>query len=72
MKIYQHEINDGLAEALASDNTVACCAVAKSYKPSKEAVDELKEILASSQDGDELTIADLFRISISCNRTCLK
>jgi hypothetical protein len=58
MKIYQHEINDGLAEALASNNTVACCAVAESYKPSEEAVDKLKEILASSQDGDELAIAE--------------
>ena len=58
MKIYQHEINDGLAKALESNNVVACCAVAESYKPDKEAVAKLKEILASSQDGDELAIAE--------------
>ena len=58
MKIYQHEINDGLAKALASNNTIACCAVAETYKPSKEAVDELKQVLASSKDGEELAIAE--------------
>jgi hypothetical protein len=58
MKIYQHEINDGLAKALESNNIVACCAVAESYKPDKEAVAKLKEILASSQGGDELAIAE--------------
>jgi hypothetical protein len=58
MKIYQHEINDGLAEALAGNNTIACCAVAETYKPNKEAVDKLKEVLASSKDGEELAIAE--------------
>ena len=58
MKIYQHEINDGLAEAMTNNNTIACCSVAESYKPDKEAVIKLKEILASSQDGDELAIAE--------------
>jgi hypothetical protein len=58
MKIYKHEINDGLAEALASSNTIACCALAKTYKPDKEVIEQLKEQLASNDVGDEIALAE--------------
>ena len=58
MKIYQHEKDDGLAKALANNNTIAFCAIAETYQPDKEAIDKLREVLASSDAGDELALAE--------------
>ena len=59
MKIYESEIQDGLSDILLSSNSVACYAVAETYKPepSPEAVDKLKKILAESSGGGEVSTA---------------
>ena len=58
MKIYQHEINDGLSDML-SNNTIACYAVAQTHNPtSEEDAEQLQKILASSDAGDELAMAE--------------
>ena len=58
MKIYQSEIQDGLVDAL-KNNSIACSAVAETYKPktSPESVSKLKKILADSPDGDDIATA---------------
>jgi hypothetical protein len=57
MKIYQHEINDGLSDLL-SNNTIACCALAESYSPSEEDAEKLKRVLASNHKGGEIALAE--------------
>ena len=58
MKIYQHEISDGLADVMTGSNTIACCAVAETYRPAQEDIDKLKEVLASTSGGDEIALAE--------------
>jgi hypothetical protein len=57
MKIYQSEIKDGLAEMLSSDTSVACCAIAETYKPeaSTEEFSNLMEVIA--ENSNELSVA---------------
>ena len=57
MKIYQHEINDGLSDLL-SNNTIACCALAESYSPSEEDAEKLKRVLASNHADSEIALAE--------------
>jgi hypothetical protein len=54
MKIYQHEINDGLEKDLLSNNTIACCALAESYSPSEEDAEKLKRVLALARQGERV------------------
>jgi hypothetical protein len=58
MKIYQHEISDGLADVMTSSNTIACCAVAETYRPAQEDIDKLKEVLASNSGDGEIALAE--------------
>jgi hypothetical protein len=57
MKIYESEIKDGLSEILLSDTSIACCAVAETYKPetSAEELDNLMEVIA--ENSNELSVA---------------
>ena len=57
MKIYKSEIKDGLAEILSSDTSVACCAIAETYKPEKstEEFSNLMEVIA--ENSNELSVA---------------
>ena len=57
MKIYKSEIKDGLAEILSSDTSVACCAIAETYKPEKstEEFSNLMEVIA--ENSTELSVA---------------
>jgi hypothetical protein len=57
MKIYESEIKDGLAEILSSNASVACCAIAETYKPetSTEELDNLMEVIA--ENSNELSVA---------------
>ena len=59
MKLYQYEIQDGLSDVLLNSNSIACCAVAETYKPEPtlEDVDKLKKILAENSSGGDVSIA---------------
>ena len=59
MKIYKSEIQDGLGDVLLSSNSIACCAVAETYKPESApgSVDFLKKILAENSSGGDLSVA---------------
>ena len=59
MKVYEHEIKDGIADLIKSNNTIACCALAEAdTAPSEEAVEKLQRMIASAKDGDELALAE--------------
>jgi len=70
MKIYETEILDGLEEALASSNTIAYCAQAESYSPSKteENVQLAKAIEAGNQDQIDLFYLKSILVSTGWNR----
>tara|TARA_Y100000310_G_scaffold339756_1_gene433467 strand:+ start:38 stop:1540 length:1503 start_codon:yes stop_codon:yes gene_type:complete len=57
MKIYESEIKDGLAEILSSNASVACYAIAETYKPEKstEEFNNLMEVIA--ENSNELSVA---------------
>jgi len=55
--IYKQEINDGL-EALLSNNSIACHAVAQVGSPSEESVEKLRKIVASQTLAGELALAE--------------
>tara|TARA_Y100001938_G_scaffold61340_2_gene85331 strand:+ start:5999 stop:7513 length:1515 start_codon:yes stop_codon:yes gene_type:complete len=59
MKIYESEIKDGLGDLLLKENSIACCAVAETYKPesSQENVDNLKKIIAQNSSAGEVALA---------------
>ena len=54
MKIYESEIQDGLRDSLLTNNSIACCAIAETYKPepSSESIGKLKKILAENSGAD--------------------
>ena len=55
MKIYKQEIDDGLQEALAKNNTLAWCSVAETYKPSATFKSSaLDKLIAENQDQMDL------------------
>jgi len=58
MKIYESEIQDGLNDILLDSNSVACYAVAETYKPEPlpETISKLKKILAENS-GSDVSIA---------------
>ena len=70
MKIYETEILDGLEEALASSNTIAYCAQAESYSPSKteENIQLAKAIEAGNQDQMDLFYLRSILVSTGWNR----
>ncbi len=59
MKIYESEINDGLGDLLSKSNSIACCAVAETYKPEvpPNEITKLKKIIAKNSDDQDLTVA---------------
>ena len=59
MKIYAQEQKDGIAELVASNNTVACCAIAETHNsPSTEAVEKLQKVLAENSENKDLALAE--------------
>ena len=58
MNIYESEIKDGLADMIMHRNTVACCALAESYEPSQEAIQDLNKIVAKKNDGLDIALAE--------------
>ena len=58
MNIYESEIKDGLAEIIMQRNSVACCALAESYEPSQEAIQDLNKIVAKKNDGLDIALAE--------------
>ena len=67
MKIYESEIKDGLGDLLSEKNSIACCAVAETYKP--EEVGKLKKLLADesavAQNEDQIDLYYLKSILVS-------
>lgn len=59
MKIYESEIQDGLNDILLNSNSVACYAVAETYKPEPlpESINKLKKILAENSGSGDISIA---------------
>jgi len=59
MKIYESEIRDGLNGILLKSNSVACYAVAETYRPepSPESISKLKKILAENSGSGDISIA---------------
>jgi len=59
MKIYESEIQDGLNDILLNSNSVACYAVAETYRPEPlpEAINKLKKILAENSGGGDVSTA---------------
>lgn len=59
MKIYAQEQKDGIADLVASNNTVACCAIAETdNSPSTETVEKLQKVLAENSENKDLALAE--------------
>ena len=60
-KVYQKEINDGLAKAIEANTTLAYITEAKPYEPSEQVKDKLLSLVATANT--ELKQQDLFYIN---------
>ena len=69
MKIYKQEIDDGLQEALAKNNTLAWCSVAETYKPSATFKSSaLDKLIAENQDQMDLYYLKSILVSTGWNK----
>ena len=69
MKIYKQEIDDGLQEALASNNTLAWCSVAETYQPSATFKSSaLDKLIAENQDQMDLYYLKSILVSTGWNK----
>ncbi len=69
MKIYKQEIDDGLQEALANNNTLAWCSVAETYQPSATFKSSaLDKLIAENQDQMDLYYLKSILVSTGWNK----
>ena len=59
MKVYESEIKDGISDLLLNNNSIACCAVAETYKPdaSLEDMEKIKKVVAKNAQAEDLAVA---------------
>ena len=59
MIVYNQEVRDGVADLIKTSNTIACCALAETNDtPSPEEIESLQSIIASTNEGSDLAIAE--------------